>query len=228
MLEKHSQTEAGITKAEKEKVPVSTRNLLNSLAKQSEMGVQTNAMQYMGSDGAVDFIKLQGISLYGRIPNLTHVYGIQKIHMILAALLTRFGNELNLIRPMTAEQIESCSFEMLLTSQEDQLAIEDYVLFFKGALQGKYGRILDRLDQQTVFTLLEEYREQRWQALQAYKMDLHEQQKALGPSERTCQRDELADRFDNVLGRMQEMKERLKEQRDRDRGKHFSKKMDNL
>lgn len=164
--------------------------------------------------GGVDFEKVLAISMHSRIPNLTHVYGTEMIHKILAALLTSFQNDLNLIRPMSAEQIESCSLELVMTTEEDQLSIEDYVLFFKGAKEGKYGRILDRMDQQTIFTLLEEYRQQRHIAKIRIKENKDLELKALGPSERTTQNDELASSFYNFAGRLAEMRDKLKEQRE--------------
>ncbi|HEU4903186.1 MAG TPA: hypothetical protein VFT06_10345 [Flavisolibacter sp.] len=189
------------------------------------MALISGLRPFYSSPGVVNFIAVQSIPLYGRIPNLTHVYGTDKVHVVVLALLKRFNDDLNLVRPMTAEQLDSCAWELIMTSEEDQLAIEDYVLFFKGALQGKYGRILDRLDQQTVFTLLEEYREQRWQALQAYKLEQHENQKGQGPSERSVQRNELAEQMANIAGRLGDVREKLKEQREINRATHFNKQM---
>lgn len=166
------------------------------------------------NQGMVNFEKVLAISMHSRIPNLTHVYGIEAIHKVLAVLLTMFNNDLNLIRPMTVEQVESCSSDMLMTSEEDQLSIEDYVLFFRGAKQGKYGKILDRLDQQTIFSLLEEYRSQRHIEFVRIKESKEAQLKGLGPSERTVQNDEMATSFYNVVGRLSEMREKLKEQRE--------------
>lgn len=164
--------------------------------------------------GAVLFDKLLAIPLSGRIPSLTHEYGVEMIHKIVAVLLTQFNNDLNLIRPMSAEQIESCSFELVMTTEEDQLSIEDYVLFFKGAKEGKYGRILDRLDQQTVFSLLEEYRQQRHQQFLHIREEQHIVNKSLGDANRSVQKNELAEGLANVMGRMGVLKEKLKEQRE--------------
>lgn len=166
------------------------------------------------NQGLVNFEKVLAIPLYSRIPNLTHVYGLETIHKILAAMLTTFNNDLNLIRPMTAEQIANCSLEMVMTTEEDQLSIEDYVLFFRGAKQGKYGKILDRLDEQTLFTLLEEYRQQRHVEKTRIKESKHLELKGLGPAERTTQNDELSTSFYNVVGRLSDMRQKLQEQRE--------------
>lgn len=192
------------------------------MAKQDEMQVQVNLRQYV-EKGAVQFDKVLAIPLTGRIPHLTHVYGLETLHKLIGALLTRFNNELNLIRPMSAAQIEACSFEMVMTTEEDFLSIEDYMLFFRGAMEGKYGKILDRLDQQTIFNLLEEYRQERHRQYRRIHEERHAEHKGLGPSERTCNPDPISDAMANYGNRLNQMKEALKTQREINRMNKFSK-----
>lgn len=194
-------------------MPNSTRHLLNSIHKDDEKQIAANLQQYI-QRSAVQFDKVLAIPPESRIPNLTHVYGFEAVHKILAVLLTKFNNSLNLVRPMSADQVRDCSFEMVMTTEEDFLSIEDYMLFFKGAKEGKYGRILDRMDHQTVFALLEEYRQERHRKLLAIREAEHAQHKAQGPSERVCATNELETSFYNIASRLQEMKEKLKEQRE--------------
>lgn len=162
----------------------------------------------------IRFDRVLAISLHSSVPNLVHVYSFEKIHDLLAAMLTQFNNSLNLIRPMSADQIYACAHEMVMTTEEDLLRIEDYVLFFKGALEGRYGKILDRMDQQTIFSMLEEYRQQRYEALKAIKEQQHVEHKALGPSERSSHKNEMEESFYNMAGRLEEVKKKLKEQRE--------------
>lgn len=164
--------------------------------------------------GVVQFDKLLSLSMSARIPSLTHDYGFEKIHQLLIVMLKAFNDSLNLIRPMTDEQVVEIGYELVMTTEEDQLSIEDYVLFFKGAKEGKYGKILDRLDQQTVFQMLEEYRQARHIAFVKIKEEEHLQYKALGPADRTVEKNELAESMANIVGRLGEMKEKLKEQRE--------------
>lgn len=169
----------------------------------------------------IAFDKVLSISMHGRIPNLTHVYGYQAIHTIIAALLKKFNDSLNLIRPMTDEQIFDCSEAMVMTTEEDQLSIEDYVLFFKGAKEGKYGKILDRLDQQTIFTMLEEYRQERHQQFVRIKQERETEFKSMGATERTNEPNPIAESMVQLGGRLNQMKEKLKEQREINRMKKF-------
>lgn len=177
------------------------------------MQVAANLRQYQ-SQGVIAFDKVLSIPLTGRIPHLTHVYGLENLHKLMIILLTRFNNDLNLVRPMSATQVTACAFELVMTTEEDFLSIEDYLLFFKGAKEGKYGRILDRLDHQTVFALLEEYREQRHQANRQIQESRHIEYKGLGPADRTNQPSDMDEALHNLTGRISQLKERLQEQKD--------------
>lgn len=172
--------------------------------------------------GTVLFDKVLAISLHARIPNLTHVYGFENIHKLIGALLTAFNESLNLVRPMTPEQIFECSRELVMTTEEDQLSIEDYVLFFKGAKEGKYGRVFDRMDQQTIFEMLEQYREQRHKEFLKIKETKHLEKKALGPADRTNEPNPLQESMNNLVGRLGEMKEKLQAQREINRMQKFN------
>lgn len=173
--------------------------------------------------GQIQFDKVLSISLHARIPNLTHVYGYEAIHKIVAALLKSFNDSMNLIRPMTDEQIFDCSEALVMTTEEDQLSIEDYVLFFKGAKEGKYGKVLDRMDQQTVFSMLEEYRQERHRNFIRIKEEKETALKSMGATERTNQPNPIAESMVQLGGRLNHMKEQLREQREMNRMKTFEK-----
>jgi hypothetical protein len=179
-------------------------------------------VQYLDK-GSVSFDKVLSISVHARIPNLTHVYGFEEIHKVLIVLLTSFNNSLNLIRPMNAEQIVECAFALVMTTEEDQLSVEDYVLFFKGAKEGKYGKILDRLDQQTIFEMLEQYRSERHRQFVRIKDERHQAQKAMGDTERTNQPDPLAEHMSSLGNKLSHLKERVKELNEMNRMKTFEK-----
>lgn len=163
--------------------------------------------------GVIRFDKVFEIPLADRIPNLTHVYGFEKIHDIVTVLLASFNNSLNLIRPMNEEQIVECAYELVMTTEEDQLSIQDYVLFFKGAKEGKYGRILDRLDQQTVFSMLEDYRQKRHEERMRQKENQHLEYSGLGDPTRKQTTDALSQHLSEYSTKLSAMKDELKEQR---------------
>lgn len=203
-------------------VPDSTRLLLNAIAKDQPMQLLGAVRKYY-SRGVIDFEKVLSIDAFARVPNLTHVYGFEMIHKLVAVLLTQFNNSMNLIRPLTGEQVVEISEALVMTAEEDQLSMEDLVLFFKGAREGKYGKIYDRLDQQMVFQILEEYRQQRHEAYRRSEEARHLQFKGIGETERTNEPDMISEHLSKLGNRIAVLKDNLKEQREINRMNQYSK-----
>jgi hypothetical protein len=200
----------------------STRHLLNAINKGDFLGIMSVSNQYI-ERGVVQFDKILSIPACSRVPNLTHVYGFETLVKLVAVLLASFNNSLNLIRPMNDEQVIDCATDLVMTTEEDQLSVEDLVLFFKGAKEGKYGRILDRMDSQTVFAMMEEYREQRHREYVKIKDEKHANLKSMGPTERTNNPDPIAEKMCDLVGKIGRLKEQLKDQREINRMKKFEK-----
>lgn len=127
------------------------------------------------------------IPVKDRLPGLLAEYGPKKVHGLLVVMLTQFCNCFNVIRPMTAEQIVECANEILSSSHEDYLSIEDLSIFFSGAKNGKYGKIYDRLDQQTIFEMMEIYRQERHEKYLSIKEEQNSNLKASGPQFRSSE-----------------------------------------
>lgn len=144
-------------------------------------------LQQFTTNGLVKYENLLSIPLRDRLPGLVDQYGTQKIHGLLVVILTEFCNFYNVVRPMTAEQIVSCAFDLINTANEDYLSIEDLTIFFQGAKSGKYGKIYDRLDQQTIFDMLEIYRQERHQKYMAIKEEKDANYKSMGPNFRSSE-----------------------------------------
>ena len=122
-----------------------------------------------------------------RLPALTKLYGVEKISGILSIAITKALNNFNLRVGMNPEQIMNLAYELIKDSEQDQLAIQDILLFLDGMVKYKYGKVYDRMDMPTFFEMLEVYREQRHQAYVNAKDESHAQFKAMGDSNRTSQ-----------------------------------------
>ena len=191
----------------KSTVDSSTRHLLTSIHKSDAIAIRTSIARYKES-GRPLFVNL--LAIHDRIPRLVNVYGQKLIHAVVASLLGSFCNSFNVVRPMTPEQIMQCAFDMIESANEDQLSIEDIVIFFDQARQGNYGKVYDRLDQQTIFELFESYRQARHEAFRSIQETKHLERKGQGPADRNDV-DEIQQAMSNYVGRMENMKERLRE-----------------
>lgn len=122
-----------------------------------------------------------------RLPALSKLYGIEKISGILSLAITKALNNFNLRAGMNPQQIMNLAYELINESEQDQLAIQDILLFLDGLPKFKYGKVYDRMDMPTFFEMLEKYREERHLAFINGKDEAHAQFKAMGDSNRTSQ-----------------------------------------
>jgi hypothetical protein len=122
-----------------------------------------------------------------RLPALKNMYGAEKIAAVLSVQITRTLNNFNLRVGMNSEQITDLAYAIIDEAEQDQLAIQDILLFLDGMVKYKYGKVYDRMDMPTFFEMLEKYREERHQAFMNGKEEAHAQFKAMGDSNRTSQ-----------------------------------------
>lgn len=91
-------------------------------------------------------------------PTLSRVInraGAKETFRMIANLLEDFNNSVNVVRPMNSLQITECA--MFLITERHSLRLEDYVMLFAMAKRGKLGKIMDRLDIETISRFKEEY-----------------------------------------------------------------------
>lgn len=135
--------------------------------------------------GVIQFDKVLAIPNIERIPGIVaYKGGRERVSAALtASIISAFGN-LNLRVGMDEDQIFEMAEEIINQSFEDNLAIEDVLLFLKELITGKAGKIFDRLDMPTFFELFEKYREQRYLALKRIREEQHVQGKSYGSPDR--------------------------------------------
>jgi pantothenate kinase len=141
-------------------------------------------VKYFSENNSVDYLKILKVPVSDRLPELSIKVGLGNMIKILMAEIVKFQNCYNVIRPMNPDQIAQCSFSIIQTAEEDFLSLEDVILFFEGAKQGKYGKVYDRLDQQIIFEMLEVYRDERHRVFIGYKDEQNAQYKATPVNDR--------------------------------------------
>ena len=146
-------------------------------------------VQQYGHNGEVKWDALLSIPLTERIPGLIHSYGKKTMHKLLVMILKEFTNALPLtkIKKMTDTRIAIAACEVMLTSWEDQLSLEDLILFLQKAKAGHYGAIKNMSHPVQLLSLMEAFRQARHEAYQKMKEAQHDAYKVLGEEEQTAQ-----------------------------------------
>ena len=164
-----------------------TKHILNSLAKGDSGGLYNEMCRYKEKGEALPLKVIELVPVSERLPALTKTYGAEKISGILSIAITKALNNFNLRVGMNAEQIMQLAYSLIDEAEQDQLAIQDILLFLDGMVKYKYGKVYDRMDMPTFFEMLEKYRDERHLAFMNGKEEAHAQFKAMGDSNRTSQ-----------------------------------------
>lgn len=172
---------SGATVAEKPKVRRNSSRLYTSTVEYT-MIANLVTQQYQ-DDKAVRFDALLRIPVEDRIPGLIERYGNKTMYRLLVMILKEFFASLPLPRykkpTETKTSVTAC--QLILTSYEDHLALEDVILFLQRVKAGVYGAIKNLSDPLILFTLLEIYRKARHEAYARIKAEKEAALKAMGP-----------------------------------------------
>jgi len=151
--------------------------------------------------------------MQNRIPELTKTPdGRQKVSIAIAASMLSAFQHIDSAK-MSASTIKEIAEGIIDSSHEDQLSIEDVLLFLKDLLMGKYGKLTGALDMPRFFEIFEKYRDERYQTLKKIRWEEHLTYKSLGDPNRTY--DDLPlKRNDDPVGMAKAMGDIFKEQND--------------
>lgn len=130
--------------------------------------------------GIIDHKKTLSIPFNQRIPELIKEPGGRtRVSAAIASSILSAFKHIDKAR-MDAEQIVELAEGIIDSAHEDQLSIEDVLLFLKDFLMGKFGKVHDKLDMPGFFDYFEKYRDERYQALEALRYEQHLQSKNMG------------------------------------------------
>jgi len=109
------------------------------------------------------FERLLSIPLTERVPGLINDYGLQRAHRLIKMLLQEFcyGIPLPKSAKLSDTKIAACACDLILASYEDQLSLEDLVVFLERAKEGKYGKFKGVVTHFGIMQKLEQYRNDR-------------------------------------------------------------------
>jgi hypothetical protein len=165
---------------------------------------------YKHPSGSVNFQALLQIPSNCRLPEIAKVDYL-KAASIVTAGITMAMESMNLNRPMTAAQIMDLSDAIIETCGEDNIALEDLMLFMQKLTRGEYGVLYESMDIPKFMEKFELYREERFQSLRSIREEEHAQYSGLGDNTRTTAEDQLRtalDSFAGSLGTVKDMREK--------------------
>lgn len=173
-----------------EKKPAAKRKATKRVTKSLEYEMITHlAMQQFQQGNEVNFDLLLSIPLKDRIPGLVNEYGRKRIHQMLYMMVKQFNMSLALpkAKKLTETKMSVAACELLLLAEEDNLALEDIILFLERMKGGVYGPIKLLTSHYTLMERFEKYRQARHEAYIKIKEKHEMELKKIGPALRTAE-----------------------------------------
>ena len=109
---------------------------------------------------------------------------IRQTSMIVTAGITLAMEAMNLSRPMNAAQIMDLADAVIESAGEDNLSLEDVMIFMQKMTRGEYGPLYESMDIPKFMDKFETYRQDRHESYVRMREEMDAQFKALPVSER--------------------------------------------
>ncbi len=158
-------------------------NLTNAIQTGNKTEINVCLKLFKTEQGAVNYPAIFGINSNERLPALAANNPQQAVALVSCGLTMAFET-MNLSRAMNENQVLELADAILDTSQEDNLAMEDLMLFLQKLTRGEYGKLYESMDIPKFMEFFEIYREDRHQAMKTIREEQAVQHKALPINER--------------------------------------------
>ena len=145
-----------------------------------KMGLSVAIKAYKYPNGAVNFNQLLKIPSTDRIPALIQKEGLEKVHKLMGAAIQLALESLNLSQGLTPNQVFDLVDNIIDSSTEDYLGIEDVVLFLQKLVRGEAGKLYKHIDVASFMEMFEKYRQERHLEYIRTKEEQHVQYKISG------------------------------------------------
>lgn len=166
--------------------------------------------QYKEDSGAVSFPKVLSIPMNSRLPELAKTDFERILKLVVGAITVALEN-INLKKTLNALQILDLSEMIIDASGEDNLSMEDLMLFLQRLVKGEYNIPGAVMDMGTFMKLFEAYRQERHVRLLEYRENEHLQYKSMGDASRSAKEDPLSEHFSKLGDTLSGLKESLRE-----------------
>ncbi len=166
--------------------------------------------QYKTPSGSVDFPSIM------KVPTIDRIYELAKrdynrINMLIIGALTMAFEAINFKRSVNELQVLAISEAIIEEAEQDNLSLEDVLLFLQGLVRGKYSFSRENMDIGRFFECFEEYRQERHESVLLLRENQHLQFKSLGDATRTAKEDPLSEHFSKMADTLHGLKDSLRE-----------------
>jgi len=182
---------------------------MNAISKNDREGIKNSLIPYKNEFGAVKYDALFSIPRSSRLPEIVKSNPKEIAAAITVSLNTAFES-MNLVRPMSVNQVLDLTDAILDSSAEDYLSLEDVLLFLQGMIRGKYGKLYESMDIPKFMEMFEIYREERHSNYLRMAEEKHSNNKAMGDNSRTSAVDQLSSAMDRMTGSLNAIKSQIK------------------
>jgi hypothetical protein len=201
-------------------VKESTPYLIHAMETGNRLMVGQILNNFKEKNGVIKYVDLAAIPLTDRLPTLA-AQDLKRAVALITVGITMALENINVKSGLTDLQIINLAEEIINTCGEDDLSVQDVMMFLQGLVRGKYGKLYESLDVPKFMQFFEEYRQERFQAVIEWKENKHAEFKNLGDPERmgikkTAFDEALANYSNKLRAKNDEIKE-LREERKRNR-----------
>ena len=142
------------------------------MQRSSKIEINLALKEYKTPTGQLNYPALFNIPSENRLSKMAEKEPKNTIALLVAALTMAFES-LNLVRGMNANQIFDLADAIVETSAEDNLAIEDLMLFLQKLTRGEFGKMYEGMDIPKFMQMFEIYREDRFQAIRNIRDEMN-------------------------------------------------------
>ncbi len=175
----------------------SNKSLINAIKAGSKLEISTILRNYKQPNGVVYYPALFAIPNENRLPYMAKQDFGATVAVVCPSLTLAFET-MNLNRGLNDLQIVDLAETVIESSEEDNLSLEDLMLFLQKLTRGEYGKLYESMDIPKFMEFFEIYREERFQAMQDLRYEQCVQHKALPINDR------LIDMFGSEKNRQRE------------------------
>jgi len=150
------------------------------LAEGDKVALSVALRPYKLPNGATNYIEVLKIPQQDRIQGLIRNIGFETTHRLMGAAITVAMESLNISKPLNADQIIDLVDAIIDSSVEDQLALEDLILFLQKLVKGDFEDTNSRMDIPTFMRMFEIHRQDRYKTLKRHDYEQSVYFKSLG------------------------------------------------